>query len=92
MGPLAGAIRARTQSAARSVAEDEAVEAATVQAVSQPRFLADHDLNEQILDGLLRREPAVEVVRAREVRIQDRSDDEVLQYAANKGFLVISHD
>lgn len=27
--------------------------------MSRPRFLADHDLNEHIIDGVLRREPAL---------------------------------
>ena len=34
--------------------------------MSRPRFLADHDLNEHIIDGVLRREPAVEFLRARD--------------------------
>jgi hypothetical protein len=32
--------------------------------MSRPRFLADHDLNEHIVDGTLRREPGVEFLRA----------------------------
>ncbi len=50
--------------------------------MSRPRFLADHDLNEHILDGVLRREPAVEFVRARDVGLSDRPDPEVLEHAA----------
>lgn len=60
--------------------------------MSRPRFLADHDLNEHIVDGVLRREPTIEIVRLREVDLQDRPDSEVLQFAANQAFLVISHD
>jgi hypothetical protein len=44
------------------------------------------------VDGVLRREPAIEMVRAREVGLQDRPDDQVLQYAAEEGLLVASHD
>jgi hypothetical protein len=60
--------------------------------MSRPRFLADHDLNEHILDGLLRREPAAEVIRARDVGLADRPDPDVLAYAAREGWLLISHD
>jgi len=60
--------------------------------MSQPRFLADHDLNEHIVDGVLRREPALEFVRIREVGMSDKSDAEVLEFAAAQGFIVVSHD
>jgi len=60
--------------------------------VSRPRFLADHDLNEHIVEGVNRREPALEIVRAREVGVADRLDTDVLQYAAEHGLIVISHD
>jgi len=58
----------------------------------RPRFMADHDLNEHLVDGVLRREPAIEFVRARDVGMDDRPDPEVLEYAATQGFLVVSHD
>jgi hypothetical protein len=35
--------------------------------MSQPRFLADQDFNEHIIAGVLRREPAIEFVRLRDV-------------------------
>ena len=35
--------------------------------MSRPRFLADNDLNEHIVDGVHRREPAIELMRARDV-------------------------
>jgi hypothetical protein len=60
--------------------------------MSRPRFLADHDLNEHILDGTLRREPAIEFVRARDVGLEARPDSEILEYAAAHGLLVVSHD
>jgi hypothetical protein len=34
--------------------------------MTAPRFLADHDLNEQIVTGVLRREPALEFIRSRD--------------------------
>jgi len=60
--------------------------------MSRPRFLADHDLNEQIVTGVLRRAPALEFVRARDVAMSERADAEVLAYAAHNGFIVVSHD
>ena len=41
----------------------------------KPRFLADHDLNETIVTGVLRAEPSVEFRRVREFGIADRTDD-----------------
>jgi hypothetical protein len=60
--------------------------------MSRPRFLADHDLNEHLIDGVLRREPALEFLRARDARLSDRPDPEVLAFAAEQGFLLVSHD
>jgi hypothetical protein len=60
--------------------------------MSQPRFMADHDLNEHIVDGVLRREPTIEFVRARDVAMDGKPDEEVLAFAAANGYIVISHD
>jgi hypothetical protein len=60
--------------------------------MSRPRFLADHDLNEHIVDGVLRREPTLEFARLRGVGLSDRPDSEVLAFAADNGFIVVSHD
>jgi hypothetical protein len=40
----------------------------------------------------MRREPALEFIRAREVGLSDKTDSEVLAFAADNGFLLISHD
>jgi predicted nuclease of predicted toxin-antitoxin system len=60
--------------------------------MSRPRFLADHDLNENIVDGVLRREPGLEFIRARDVGMDGRPDVEVLEYAATQGLNMVSHD
>lgn len=60
--------------------------------MSQARFLADHDLNEHIIDGVLRREPALEFIRARDVGLAGRPDPELLAFAAEHALLVVSHD
>jgi hypothetical protein len=60
--------------------------------MSRPRFLTDHDLNEHIIDGVLRREPSIDLVRCRDVGLADRPDPEVLEYAASQERIVLSHD
>jgi len=60
--------------------------------MSRPRFLADHDLNEHLVCGVVRREPAIEFIRARDIGMHERLDAEVLTYAAEHQMLVISHD
>jgi predicted nuclease of predicted toxin-antitoxin system len=60
--------------------------------VSRPRFLADHDLNEHIITGVVRRQAGIAFRRARDLGLQDRPDPEVLAYAAEQGLLVVSHD
>ena len=46
--------------------------------MSRPRFLADNDLNDAIVRGTLRREPAIEFVRLRELGLGQLPDLEVL--------------
>jgi len=60
--------------------------------MSRPRFLADHDLNDHIVTGVLRREPAIEFLRVREVGMSWRSDEEILDYSDREDLLVVSHD
>ena len=60
--------------------------------MSRPRFLADHDLNEHIVAGVLRREPVIEFVRIRELGMAEDADETILEYADREGFLVVSHD
>ena len=60
--------------------------------MSRPRFLADHDFNEHIVSGVLRREPAVDFAHLRDLDLQETDDDEVLAFAAREGLLVVSHD
>jgi predicted nuclease of predicted toxin-antitoxin system len=60
--------------------------------MTRPRFLADHDLNDAVVDGVLRRGPAIEFIRARDVGIADRPESAVLAFAADNGWLIVSHD
>jgi Domain of unknown function (DUF5615) len=60
--------------------------------MNRPRFLADHDLNEHIVTGVLRQEPAIDFARVRELGMSMPPDDEILAHAASGGLLVVSHD
>jgi hypothetical protein len=60
--------------------------------MSRPRFLADHDLNENILQGVRRREPAIALGRVRDFGLERAPDQEVLAFAAAQGWIVVSHD
>lgn len=60
--------------------------------MSRPRFVADHDLNERIVEGVLRHEPVAEFSLAREHGWHELPDDEFLTRAAAEGLIVVSHD
>ncbi len=60
--------------------------------MSRPRFLADQDFNEHILRGMLRREPAIDFVRLRDVGLETRSDAGILAYAAAENRIIVSHE
>jgi hypothetical protein len=60
--------------------------------MSRPRFLADHDLNEHIVTGVLRQEPTMEFLRVRDLGMGERPDEEILDHAEREGLLVVSHD
>ena len=60
--------------------------------MSRPRFLADHDLNEHIIMGVLRCEATIEFPRVREFGLNQASDTAVLDFAQRQGLLVVSHD
>ena len=60
--------------------------------MSRPRFLADNDLMDQIVLGVQRREPALQIIRLRDVGLEKAADAEVLEYAAQTGAIVVSHD
>jgi hypothetical protein len=55
------------------------------------RFQADADLNEDILTGVLRREPSVDFQTAAAANLRFLSDAEVLTLAARNGRILVSH-
>lgn len=57
-----------------------------------PRFLADENFHNDVLAGLLRREPALDVVRAQDVGLTGADDPAILEWAAANGRVVLTHD
>ena len=56
------------------------------------RFLADADLDEGIVSGCRRREPALDFLSATEAKLEGVPDWEVLGIAAERGRILVSHD
>ena len=56
------------------------------------RFQADADLNEDIVTGVLRREPRVDFQTATAAGLRLLSDLQVLALAAREGRVLVSHD
>lgn len=56
------------------------------------RFQADADLNEDIVKGVLRREPGIDFQTAASAGLRGLSDLEVLTLAAEEGRILVSHD
>lgn len=56
------------------------------------RFLADENFREQIVAGLRRRQPALDIQTAAESAILRRPDPSVLNYASEHNRLLLSHD
>jgi hypothetical protein len=58
----------------------------------KPRFQADADLNEDIVTGVLRREPGVDFRTATEANLRNLTDAEVLQVAFGENRILVTHD
>ncbi|MBI3924099.1 MAG: DUF5615 family PIN-like protein [Armatimonadetes bacterium] len=56
------------------------------------RLLADEDFNNTILRGLQRRIPHLDVVRVQDVGLRGAHDPVILEWAANEGRVMVSHD
>src|SRR5256885_1429177 len=55
-------------------------------------LLIDNDFREPILKGLLTREPRIDLLRLRDVGLRHAPDPDVLQWAADRGRVVVTHD
>ncbi len=56
------------------------------------RFLADADLNHDVVKGILRRAPGIDFRTAIGDELRGLSDREVLALAASEGRILVSHD
>ncbi len=56
------------------------------------RFLADENLNREIVVGLRRLGQGVDIVRVQDVGLRTADDPEVLRWAANEGRALVTHD
>jgi len=56
------------------------------------RFLADEDLDADIIEGLRLREPAIDIVDAKNASLRGAKDPVLLELAVQQGRILISHD
>lgn len=56
------------------------------------QFLADEDFNGRIVRGLLRRRSELDIVRAQDMGLTSAMDDAILQWAADRNRVLLTHD
>jgi predicted nuclease of predicted toxin-antitoxin system len=56
------------------------------------RFLADEDFDNDIVRGLLRRCPTLDIVRVQDVTLSGQPDPVILEWAAKEGRILLTHD
>ncbi|MGB3402367.1 MAG: DUF5615 family PIN-like protein [Microcoleaceae cyanobacterium] len=56
------------------------------------QFLADENFNNQIVRGILRQNPDIDIVRVQDVGLSGADDPAVLAWAAQEGRIVLTHD
>lgn len=56
------------------------------------KFLADENFNNDILRGVWRRIPTASFIRVQDTEIAGADDLRILEYAAEEGYIVLSHD
>jgi hypothetical protein len=56
------------------------------------RFVADENFNNNIIRGLLRRQPELDIVRVQDVGLRGADDPNVLEWAAQEGRVLLTHD
>ena len=56
------------------------------------RFLADENFNADIVRGLLRRDPGLDLLRVQDVELSGVDDPTVLAWAAQRGRVLLTHD
>jgi hypothetical protein len=56
------------------------------------RFAADENFNNDIVRGLLRRKPDLDIVRIQDVALSGVHDATVLEWCAKEGRILLTHD
>lgn len=56
------------------------------------RFLSDEDFNNAIVRGLRLRLPGIDIERVQDAGLRGRLDEEILEYAAQQGRVLLTHD
>lgn len=56
------------------------------------KFATDADLDNDILRGLLRRNPNLDIVRVQDVGLRTADDPTILEWAASDGRILLTHD
>jgi hypothetical protein len=56
------------------------------------RFLVDEDFDNGILRGVIRKMPELDIVRVQDVGLSGAKDPEVLEWAAQNGRVLLTHD
>jgi hypothetical protein len=56
------------------------------------KFLADENFDNTIVRGLLRRKPDIDIVRVQDVGLSGEDDPIVLEWAAQEGRILLTHD
>lgn len=56
------------------------------------RLLADENLNHDLIRGVLRRMPSLDLVRVQDVGLREVDDPSVLEWAARERRVVLTHD
>jgi predicted nuclease of predicted toxin-antitoxin system len=56
------------------------------------KLLADENLDNTIIRGLFRRNPTLDIVRVQDVGLSGKDDPTVLEWAAQAGRILLTHD
>jgi len=56
------------------------------------RFLADENLDSDILDGLLAREPTIDIVDVKTAGLRGTQDPDLLELAAQQARIIVTYD
>lgn len=56
------------------------------------KLLADENLDNTIIRGLLRRNPDIDIVRVQDIGLSGADDPVVLEWAADEGRILLTHD